>query len=86
METIPEIQGSSTEIRESLHNIMLNAIEAMPLGGSLTIASAKEDDMIVIEVSDTGNGMADDTKAGIFKPFQTNHGECLGSYRKDDGE
>jgi|GEM_PF-3025158 PAS domain S-box-containing protein len=71
LQSIPETYGSAAEIRETLNNIILNSIDAMPLGGDLTAGTTVENETIIIEISDTGIGMSDDIKSNIFKPFYT---------------
>jgi PAS domain S-box-containing protein len=78
----PLIQGSESEIREALINLVFNAVDAMPDGGELTIRtrSADERDAAVpaavhIEVQDTGIGMDPDTRRRCLEPFFTTKGE-----------
>lgn len=61
--------------RRSLHgavlNIVLNAMDAMPDGGRLTLLARRQDDEAVIEIEDSGSGVPDDVAARIFEPFVT---------------
>jgi hypothetical protein len=59
------------QIAQVLLNIMLNAIHAMPEGGSLIINHYKEDDNLIIDIKDTGHGIPPDKLQNIFKPFYT---------------
>ncbi len=59
------------ELREILTNLILNAVDAMPKGGKITIKTYMQDSKAVIEVSDTGIGMDPDTKKHIFDPYFT---------------
>jgi signal transduction histidine kinase/DNA-binding response OmpR family regulator len=52
-------------------NLIINAVEAMPEGGTLTIRSALRDSQLAIEVQDTGPGLTPDESARIFEPFYT---------------
>jgi PAS domain S-box-containing protein len=52
-------------------NLVLNAFQAMPIGGRLTIAARREDAEIVIEISDTGPGIPEAYVSKIFDPFFT---------------
>ncbi len=70
--------GESLELHQVLMNLCLNARDAMPDGGKLTLAARREAlpdheplGRIVVTVSDTGSGMDDATKAQIFEPFFT---------------
>lgn len=67
-----------SSIRGALMNIMLNAIEAMPQGGTLGVAVEKADEALRIEVTDTGRGIGDDEAKKIFEPFYTTKEQGLG--------
>jgi signal transduction histidine kinase/PAS domain-containing protein/ActR/RegA family two-component response regulator len=78
---VPIIAGVESEIREALLNLIFNAIDAMPEGGKLTLRTkavskpAGGGNFSVIEVSDTGMGMDDDTRRRCLEPFFTTKGE-----------
>ena len=57
---IPPIAGNLHELEEVLINLILNAIDAMPQGGNLTIRTWSEGDVVGLSVSDTGVGMSED--------------------------
>jgi len=65
------IAGAASELREVFTNMVLNAVDAMPVGGELSIGSADEKDAVRVEVRDTGVGMDADTRARVFDPFFT---------------
>jgi signal transduction histidine kinase len=69
------IPMNRTELQQVLVNLMVNAIHAMPDGGRLTLRTFDRDDGVlpgvVIDVSDTGAGMAPDVMQRIFDPFFT---------------
>jgi signal transduction histidine kinase/CheY-like chemotaxis protein len=65
------VHGLATELREALTNLMLNAIDAMPLGGRLVIQTRRRDQAVELSVRDTGEGMSADVRARIFDPFFT---------------
>ncbi|MCX8027932.1 MAG: ATP-binding protein [Thermodesulfovibrionales bacterium] len=57
-------------MRQAILNLLINAVQAMPTGGSITIKiSRKGDDFFNIEISDTGVGIDEDKVANIFEPF-----------------
>jgi PAS domain S-box-containing protein len=68
---VPSVQGQAAELREALLNILFNAIDAMPKGGSLTVNSKKDKAGVVLSISDTGEGIPDDVRSKIFDPFFT---------------
>ena len=63
-----------------LSNLILNAIDAMPAGGTLTVATRAEGDSIIISVSDTGVGLTPEERDRLFTPYYTSkqHGTGLG--------
>jgi signal transduction histidine kinase/ActR/RegA family two-component response regulator len=77
METLPDIMGAEHEIRDALTNLIFNAVDAMPAGGALFVRTRTLDaaDRVVIEVSDTGVGMDEDTRRRCLEPFYTTKGE-----------
>jgi signal transduction histidine kinase/ActR/RegA family two-component response regulator len=76
---IPRIMGIEVEIREALTNLVFNAVDAMPEGGTLTLRSrlvgAASSGSVIVEVADTGEGMDEDTRQKCMVPFFTTKGE-----------
>ena len=66
--------GNPSEIREILTNLVLNAVDAMPHGGTLTIGTDSVDGWVRITVADTGSGMSSAVQQRIFEPFYTTKG------------
>ncbi len=72
---IEPVAGDKRELREALTNIMFNAIDAMPDGGTLTIETGQESGRTVfVRISDTGIGMNAEVKSRMFDPFFTTKG------------
>src|SRR5439155_11046890 len=67
-------------LHRALSNLVLNAIEAMPGGGTLTVRTCEKSGSAYVEVSDTGAGMAQEECARLFTPYYTSkpHGTGLG--------
>ena len=86
---LPKIRASADQIKQVLLNLFLNAVEAMPGGGTLTVTSHHSlpserempYDSVRIEVRDTGPGIDEETQARIFEAFfstKTQKGTGLG--------
>ncbi len=80
---LPAVLGAENEIREALTNLIFNAVDAMPRGGTLTLRTRALGDAAVrhaprhalIEVIDTGIGMDEATRLRCMEPFFTTKGE-----------
>src|SRR5690606_37190414 len=57
--------------RQVLLNLLLNALDAMPGGGTLTVRTIAGPTMALVEIQDTGVGIPPDIKAQLFEPFFT---------------
>ena len=74
------ILGTESDIRDALTNLVFNAVDAMPSGGTLTIRTsnvrnAQGGDAVELAVVDTGTGMDEDTRRRCLEPFFTTKGE-----------
>jgi len=70
----PAVRGNAGELREVLTNLIFNALDAMPRGGALRLATAVEGQMVALTVADTGVGMDEQQLKRIFEPFYTTKG------------
>lgn len=68
------VMGVAAEIREVLTNILLNAIQAMPVGGRIHASVGLDDDVAWVKIADTGIGMTEEVRKRIFDPFFTTRG------------
>ncbi len=69
---LPPVHIDPEQIKEALTNLLLNAAEAMPEGGKLTLVTERGDQSdVVIEVADTGSGIEPDHLPRLFEPFFT---------------
>jgi PAS domain S-box-containing protein len=68
---VPAIQARGAELREALINLVLNAVDAMPQGGSITLETRHERDWALLSVTDSGAGIPPDVRRRIFEPFFT---------------
>jgi len=73
---VPPVHGNETELRELLTNLILNAIDAMPQGGTITIRTRAAGAYVVLEVCDTGIGMTEEVRRRCFDPFFTTKGSA----------
>ena len=72
------VDGDHSELREALTNIILNAVDAMPDGGTITIGSAAaegNEGNVCITVTDTGSGMDEETRRRCLDPLFSTKGE-----------
>jgi two-component system sensor kinase FixL len=68
---LPPVTFDPKQLHEVLINLLKNAMEAMPKGGELTIASRVAGSNVEISVTDTGGGISPEDKAKIFQPYYT---------------
>lgn len=68
---LPLIHGDPSQLQQVLVNLVVNAIQSMPNGGTLTIGTLQEADYQCLIVEDTGSGIAPDDIKNIFLPFFT---------------
>lgn len=69
--TLPAIEGNHIKLEELFLNLFLNAIDAMPEGGTIEINGWMAADEVIIQVMDTGTGIAEENLARVMEPFFT---------------
>jgi PAS domain S-box-containing protein len=72
---VPRISGRPAALTEVFTNLILNAIDAMPHGGRLSIGSRSAGSQVTVAVSDTGLGMPESVRRRAFEPFFSTKGE-----------
>jgi signal transduction histidine kinase/CheY-like chemotaxis protein/CBS domain-containing protein len=94
-EDLPLVMGIETEVREAITNLILNAVDAMPLGGSILLRTRMKGDSITLEICDQGVGMDEETRLRCLEPFFSTKGEhgtglglamVFGVMRRHEGE
>ena len=89
LQPVPSVLGSASELREMLTNLIFNALDAMPKGGTITIKTLRahpapetggdrsggQSERVSLEVSDTGIGMTEETRQRCLEPFFSTKGE-----------
>lgn len=70
------IKGDPVELREVLVNMIYNAIDAMPSGGEIRVATQENRERVVVCITDTGTGMGPEVKQRLFDPFFTTKGKA----------
>jgi signal transduction histidine kinase len=75
-----QVAGDPEQLRRALGNLILNAIDAMPEGGTLEVATERRDGFAQLSISDTGKGLTEEECARLFTPYYTTkqHGTGLG--------
>jgi signal transduction histidine kinase len=78
-DTLPPVRVDRDKLNQVISNLIINAVEAMPRGGGLTITTEMQDeDMIRIEIADTGIGIPQEVKSKIFSPYYSTKKQGFG--------
>ena len=77
---LPPMEADPEQIKRALQNLVLNALDAMPGGGSLRISTRQYNSTVILEVADTGQGLTAEECERLFTPYYTTkrHGTGLG--------
>lgn len=70
-DSLPEIDADPTLLHRAFQNLVLNALDAMPAGGTLTFRTSDKDEFVRVEVSDTGKGLTPEECSRLFTPYYT---------------
>jgi two-component system NtrC family sensor kinase len=78
--TLPKVFGNAGKLQQVFTNLLLNARDAIPEGGCITLrTTTSEEDSVIIEVADTGIGISPENVAKIYDPFFTTKGVGRGT-------
>jgi signal transduction histidine kinase/CheY-like chemotaxis protein len=69
------IDGWAADLREAFTNLVFNAVDALPHGGTIRLSARRQSDQVVVEVADSGVGIPAEAQPRIFEPFFTTKGE-----------
>jgi signal transduction histidine kinase len=78
--SLDTIQADAEQLGRAVQNLLLNAIDAMPKGGSLAVRTRRVGEAVRFEISDTGEGLTEEERKRLFTPYYTTkqHGTGLG--------
>ena len=76
LQQVPLFAGNDANLREVLTNLIFNAVDAMPRGGTITIRTYRDDGHVVLEIGDTGTGMTEEVRRRCLEPFFTTKGKA----------
>jgi signal transduction histidine kinase len=76
--SLPEVEGDAEQLSQVFMNLILNAVQAMPRGGTLFVKANLEGARIMVKVSDTGAGIPPGELDKVFDPFFTTKAEGSG--------
>jgi CheY-like chemotaxis protein len=72
---VPRVMGHDSQLREAFMNLVLNAVDAMPAGGTIVLRTRAEGERVFVDVSDSGVGMSEEVRRHCLEPFFTTKGD-----------
>ena len=72
---LPVLRGNPAELREMMTNLIFNAVDAMPDGGTLTFRTSEVAGDVLLEIADTGLGMSPEVRSRCLDPFFSTKGD-----------
>jgi signal transduction histidine kinase len=76
--SLPDMTADANQLQQVCINLILNAVQAMPDGGRLTLRTSVRDQQVELEVRDTGRGIPPENMSKLFTPFFTTRSEVKG--------
>jgi len=76
--SLPKLMADFDQLQQVCTNLILNAIQAMPEGGRLTLSTSADNSQVKVEVQDTGCGISPENMRKLFTPFFTTKGKGKG--------
>ncbi len=77
-EPLPTVQGDSDQLQQVFTNLIVNALQSMKEGGTLTLRTANRKDDVAVDICDTGCGISPENMGKLFTPFFTTKREVKG--------
>ena len=77
-ESLPDIDADPDLLHRAFQNLVLNALDAMPAGGTLTLRTSEKNGNVRIEVADTGKGLTPEECSRLFTPYYTTKSQGTG--------
>jgi signal transduction histidine kinase len=71
VDDVPSVTADPEKLQQVFLNLLINAVDAMPEGGTLSIALEREGAFVVVRIADSGTGIPHDQIDNIFEPFYT---------------
>jgi PAS domain S-box-containing protein len=78
LDELPPVSADPNQVREALGNLVRNALDAMPDGGTLTLEANQDGKAVVVAVCDTGPGIRPEQERDLFRPLVTTKPQGLG--------
>jgi signal transduction histidine kinase len=75
---LPELRADADQLQQVFINLIVNAVQAMPEGGTLTVSTRSTEYHVIAEVADTGVGMSEEDLERLFQPFFTTKERGIG--------
>jgi signal transduction histidine kinase/ActR/RegA family two-component response regulator len=69
LQTVPLVAGDEGDIQDAITNLVMNAVEAMPGGGTMLVSTYADKTFVTLEVRDTGKGMTQEVRKRCVEPF-----------------